>query len=176
MLKPVLCVAIALAFAVPVQAEESKDNRILSDSLGWLVGTWKDASSAADSQSDATTMSFRRAAGDKVVLMEGTYVAKEATWSFAAVFFYDPVKERIRVFSFNSDGQRHMGILTAEGPGKLAWGMSGLLPDGSAERFVMKFVQGEGGTLDFHLKDRRPTDGESDAGSTVTLRKTAVAG
>lgn len=176
MLRLVLFAAFALAFPAPAQAERSDDDRILSDSLGWLVGTWEDASSAADARSDATTMSFRRAAGDKVVLMEGAYVAKEATWAFAAVFFYDPVKKRIRVFSFNSDGQRHMGILTAEEPGKLAWGMSGLLPDGRAERFVMKFVQGEGGTLDVHLKDRRPSDDESGGSSSVTLRKIAMAG
>jgi hypothetical protein len=120
-------------------------------------------------------MTFRWAAGDQVMLMEGTYVTEEATWSYAAVFFYDPIKERIRVFSFNSNGQRHMGSLTAAEPGKLVWGMSGLLPDGRAERFVMKFLEGDDETLGFHLKDRRPSDGESDGSSSITLRRVAGA-
>jgi hypothetical protein len=120
-------------------------------------------------------MTFRWAAGDQVMLMEGTYVAEEATWSYAAVFFYDPIKERIRVFSFNSNGQRHMGILTAAEPGKLVWRMSGLLPDGRAERFVMKFLEGDDETLGFQLKDRRPSDGGSDGSSSITLRRVAPA-
>ena len=56
-------------------------------------------------------MSFRWSAGRKVVLWEGTFAAKEATWSFVAAIFFDPYKDNLRVFAFNSHGRRHMGLL-----------------------------------------------------------------
>jgi hypothetical protein len=116
-------------------------------------------------------MSFRWAAGNEVVLWEGAYVAEEATWSFAAVIFYDPVKERLRMFTFNDGSQRHLGILQKSGPGKLAWNLSGLRADGTKERFVVEFVPKGKDRLLFNLRDRRPGDGSIEGNLTTELRR-----
>jgi len=100
------------------------------------------------------------------------YVSGEADWSFVATFFYDQIKDRSRVFAFNSHGQRHLGLLTDSEPGKLAWKMSGVRPDGRLERFVIEFVEGPDGKVTFNIKDRSPADDKRDESASVVLRRT----
>ena len=119
-------------------------------------------------------MTFRWAADKQVLLWEGSLVAKEATWSFVATFFHDRQKDRTRVFSFNDDGQRHLGLLSHAGPGRLVWKMSGVRPDGQLESFVMEFVHTQDDTLTFSLSERRPGDPGGSDNSSVTLRRTAI--
>jgi len=175
MVKHVVLMALAFTLVEPGHAEPIKTDRSMSESLGWLIGTWEEVSPTSTG-SPATEMSFRWAAGREVILWEGNYAAEEATWSFAAIFFFDPIKDRVRVFAFNSHGQRHLGILTKSEPGTLAWGVSGILPNGRKERFVMEFNKGEKDTLIFNLRDRRPDDGSGDGNSSVKLRRTAESG
>ena len=166
-------VAIGLAFAQPAQGEEKAATPPLPDSLGWLVGTWEDAG-AAKAGADRTKMTFRWAADKQVLLWEGSFVAKEATWSFVATFFHDRHKGRTRVFSFNNDGQRHLGLLSHAGPGRLVWKMSGVRPDGKLESFVMEFVHTQNDYLTFSLSERRPGDPGGSDNSSVTLRRAAI--
>lgn len=167
---------LLFAFAAPSPAAEGDKKQSLEGSLGWLIGTWSAAASPEAEGVGETKMAFDWAAGEKVILWEGSYASPEANWTFVATFFYDPFKERVRVFSFNSNGQRHLGILTHADSDKLLWRMSGLLPDGRKETFLLELVRGEEDALVLNLKDRKPSDGGEAGQSSVTLRRTSPSG
>jgi hypothetical protein len=169
MLNHVMFAVLTLPLTAGAPLEERPARDVLAESFGGLLGTWEQAEPARPSA--ATRMSFRWAAGQQAILWEGSYPTDEADWSFVAVFFFDPVKGRLRVFAFNSEGQRHMGILADSTPGKLAWNMSGLRDDGSKERFVAEFVKEGDGVLIFNLRDRRPADEAMDGDAAVMLRR-----
>ncbi len=171
MLAHAVIVTLSVATAAPAHAAESSAEHQMSKSLGWLIGTWEEAGSRERPGAPAATMSFHWKAGKEVVLWEGTYAAEEATWSFVATIFFDRHKDRLRVFAFNSHGQRHLGLLKEATPDKLAWTMSGLRADGRKERFVAEFVRRGDGTVDFNLKDRRPADEDMGGDSTIRLRR-----
>jgi hypothetical protein len=181
MLQTVSFLALGLAFVAPAPAEPARsDHDInphpLARTMGRLIGTWESPIATGASSHRGTKMSFRWAADQEVILWEGSYAAEEATWSFAAVFFFDRIKDRVRVFAFNSNGQRHLGMLQDSEPVKLVFRLSGLLPDGRKETFVMEFVGPEEDTLVLNLRDRRPNDGAGDSDSSVKLRRAANSG
>jgi hypothetical protein len=176
MMKSTISLILAFSLTTAAHADNHQQTPSLSDSHGWLIGTWEATDPTATSGSEKTTMQFRWGAGEQVILLEGEYVAEEASWSYAAVFFYDSVMERFRVFTFNSNGRRHLGLLTKEPSDTLVWKMHGLLPDGRRERFVMEFVPGEDDTLTFHLRDREPNDDGSDSTATVEFRRVSADG
>ena len=76
------------------------------------------------------------------------------------------------MFSFNSDGQRHLGVLTHAGPGRLVWKMSGLRPDGRVESFIMELLHGRNDTLTFSMAERSPGDADGSDNTALTLRRT----
>jgi hypothetical protein len=164
-------VALSVAASVPAQAEKPSVGHDLPSSLSWLIATWESPDAADPYGMPAARMSFQWKAGKQVVLWEGTYAAEEAAWSFVATIFYDRQKDRLRVFAFNSHGQRHLGLLEESSPERLAWTMSGLRADGRPERFVAEFVRRGDGTMDFKLRDRRPADEAAGGDSTVRLRR-----
>jgi len=157
----------------PGNANDMEAPPSMDATLGWLTGNWTSSDSAAAGDNLKTSMSFKQAAGEKVLLWEGTYASDESTWSYVATFFYDPKKERFRVFSFNSDGQRHLGVLTHAGPGRLVWKMSGLRSDGQMESFVMEFLHGQNDTLVFSMAERSPGDADGSDNTALTLRRTS---
>ena len=156
-------------------ANDVKQPPSIDSKMGWLTGKWTSSDSGLAGDGVGTNMSFQWAAGREVLLWKGTYASDESTWSFVATFFYDPKKERFRVFSFNSDGQRHLGVLTHAGPGRMVWKMSGLRSDGQLETFVMEFLHGQNDTLVFSMAERSPGDAEGSENTAITLRRTSHA-
>ena len=173
-----LLVATTLLFTTStgrVYANDVKQPPSIDSKMGWLTGKWTNPDSGLAGDGVGTNMSFQWAAGTEVLLWKGTYASDESTWSFVATFFYDPKKERFRVFSFNSDGQRHLGVLTHAGPGRMVWKMSGLRSDGQLETFVMEFLHGQNDTLVFSMAERSPGDAEGSENTAITLRRTSDA-
>jgi hypothetical protein len=156
-------------------ANDVKQPPSIDSKMGWLTGKWTSPASGVAGDGLGTNMSFQWAAGREVLLWKGTYASDESTWSFVATFFYDPKKERFRVFSFNSDGQRHLGVLTHAGPGRMVWKMSGLRSDGQIETFVMEFLHGQNDTLVFSMAERSPGDADGSDNTAITLRRTSDA-
>jgi hypothetical protein len=171
MFKHAFCLVLVFTLAATAWAEPKSRADTLTDSLGWLIGTWEAAPATSGPEDVKTNMSFKWAAGEEVVLWEGTYASDEADWSFLATFFYDPIKGRSRVFAFNSHGQRHLGLLIESEPGRLSWKMNGVRPDGRLERFVIEFIEGPDGTVTFNIKDRSPADDPRDESASVVLRR-----
>lgn len=173
-----LLVATTLLFTTSTErgyANDVKQPPSIDSRMGWLTGKWTSPGSDVAGDGPGTNMSFQWAAGREVLLWKGTYASDESTWSFVATFFYDPKKERFRVFSFNSDGQRHLGVLTHAGPGRMVWKMSGLRSDGQIETFVMEFLHGQNDTLVFSMAERSLGDAEGSENMAITLRRTSDA-
>jgi len=170
---PIVLLALVFVVSTTARAEQSGGTSPLSDSLGWLNGSWQISDSVETADDNGTKMSFRWAADKEVLLWEGSYASDEATWSFVATVFYDPKKDRLRMFSFNGQGQRHLGVLTHAGPGRLVWKMSGLRSDGQIESFVMEFLHGQTDTLVFSMAERIAGDADGSSNTSITLKRSS---
>jgi uncharacterized protein (TIGR02246 family) len=96
------------------------------DVLGWLVGTWEDKSE------DQTVQQKVNWAGDKNFLVR-TYKVKGADQSETdgwEIIGWDPIREQIRSWIFDSNGGFGEATWTTDGDDWLVRG-SNILPDGS---------------------------------------------